>query len=127
MLNIAKDKMKKEEKDGLINFYLWSIDSLPIGNNTADAVIVNQVLHHLPDNSVCGWGNHKKVLKEFLRVLKSEGILIINSCSPEQIECRFWFYNLIPDAMYKMKLKVISLSELSNLLKPAEFQTPFMK
>ena len=121
MLNLAKDKMKKEEKDGLINFYLSSIYSLPIENNTADAVIVNQVLHHLPDNYVCGWEYHKKVIKEFWRVLKPGGILIINSCSPEQIECGFWFYNLIPDAMHKMKLKVISLSELNNLLKDCGF------
>ena len=55
MLNIAKDKMKKEDKFGLINFYLSSIYSLPIENNTTDSVIVNQGLHHLPDNSVCGW------------------------------------------------------------------------
>ena len=121
MLSRAKDKMKKEEKDGLINFYLSSIDSLPMENNTADAVIVNQVLHHLPDNSVCGWEYHKKVFKEFWRVLKYGGKLIINSCSPEQIESGFWFYNLIPDAMHKMKLKVISLSELNNLLKDCGF------
>ena len=121
MLNLAKNKMKKEEKDGLINFYLSSICSLPIENNTADAVIVNQVLHHLPDNYVCGWEYHKKVIKEFWRVLKPGGILIINSCSPEQIECGFWFYNLIPDAMHKMKLKVLSLSEINNLLKDCGF------
>ena len=65
--------------------------------------------------------NHKKVFKEFWRVLKPGGKLIINSCSPEQIECGFWFYNLIPDAMHKMKLKVISLSELNNLLKDCGF------
>ena len=68
-----------------------------------------------------GGGITKKVLKEFWRVLKPGGILIINSCSPKQIECGFWFYNLIPDAMHKMKLKVISLSELNNLLKDCGF------
>ena len=121
MLKIAKDKMKLEEKNGLINFYISSIDSLPLDDDTADAVMINQVLHHLPDNSTSGWANHEKVFREFWRVLKSGGMLIINSCSPEQIECGFWFYNLIPQAMQKMMLKVIHLSDLNNLLKNCGF------
>ena len=121
MLKIAKDKMKLEEKNGLINFYISSIDSLPLDDNTADAVMINQVLHHLPDNSTSGWANHEKVGREFWRVLKSGGMLIINSCSPEQIECGFWFYNLIPEAMQKLTLKVIHLSDLNNLLKKCGF------
>ena len=108
MLNIAKNKMKLEGKNGLINFYLASIDSLPLEDNNADAVMINQVLHHLPDNSTRGWSHHEKVFREFWRVLKSGGMLIINSCSPEQIECGFWFYHLIPEAMQKMAKKVIN-------------------
>ena len=121
MLKIAKDKMKLEEKNGLINFYFSSIDSLPLDDDTADAVMINQVLHHLSDNSTSGWANHEKVFREFWRVLKSGGMLIINSCSPEQIECGFWFYNLIPEAMQQMNLKVIHLRDLNNLLKNCGF------
>ena len=121
MLKIAKEKMKLEGKNGLINFHISSIDSLPLDNDTADAVMINQVLHHLPDNLTRGWTHHEKVFREFWRVLKSGGMLIINSCSPEQIECGFWFYNLIPDAMQKMTLKVIHLSDLNNLLKNCGF------
>ena len=121
MLKIAKEKMNSEEKKGLINFYISSIDSLPLDNDTADAVMINQVLHHLPDNLTRGWTHHEKVFREFWRVLKSGGMLIINSCSPEQIECGFWFYNLIPEALQKMTLKVINLSDLNNLLKNCGF------
>ena len=121
MLKIAKEKMKLEGKNGLINFHISSIDSLPLDNDTADAVMINQVLHHLPDNLTRGWTHHEKVFREFWRVLKSGGMLIINSCSPEQIECGFWFYNLIPEAMQKMTLKVIPLSDLNNLLKNCGF------
>ena len=121
MLKIAKEKMNSEEKKGLINFYISSIDSLPLDNDTVDAVMINQVLHHLPDNSTGRWAHHEKVFREFWRVLKSGGMLIINSCSPEQIECGFWFYNLIPEALQKMTLKVINLSDLNNLLKNCGF------
>ena len=48
-------------------------------------------------------------------------MLIINSCSPEQIECGFWFYNLIPEAKQKMTQKVINLSDLNNLLRNCGF------
>ncbi len=121
MLKIAKGKMNSEEKKGLINFYISSIDSLPLDNDTVDAVMINQVLHHLPDNSTGGWDHHEKVFREFWRVLKSGGMLIINSCSPKQIECGFWFYNLIPEAKQKMTQKVINLSDLNNLLKKCGF------
>ncbi|MDP6431098.1 MAG: class I SAM-dependent methyltransferase [SAR324 cluster bacterium] len=121
MLKIAKEKMKLEGKNGLINFHISSIDSLPLDNDTADAVMINQVLHHLPDNLTRGWTHHEKVFREFWRVLKSGGMLIINSCSPEQIECGFWFYNLIPEAKQKMTQKVINLSDLNNLLKNCGF------
>ena len=121
MLKIAKEKMESEEKKGLINFYISSIDSLPLDNDTVDAVMINQVLHHLPDNSTGGWNHHEKVFREFWRVLKSGGMLIINSCSPEQIECGFWFYNLIPEAKQKMTQKVINLSDLNNLLRNCGF------
>ena len=121
MLKIAKEKMKLEGKNGLINFHISSIDSLPLDNDTADAVMINQVLHHLPDNLTRGWTHHEKVFREFWRVLKSGGMLIINSCSPEQIECGFWFYNLIPEAKQKMTQKVINISDLNNLLKNCGF------
>ena len=47
--------------------------------------------------------------------------MIINSCSPEQIECGFWFYNLIPEAKQKITQKVINLSDLNNLLRNCGF------
>ena len=54
-------------------------------------------------------------------MLKSGGMLIINICSPEQIECGFWFYNLIPEAKQTITQKVINLCDLNNLLRNCGF------
>ena len=124
MLALARQKMKTEDEINRINFHHSSIDSLPLDDNSADSVIINQVLHHLPDDTSNGWSKHANVFREFCRILKSGGILIINSCSPEQIESGFWFYHLIPDAVQEMKQKVISLSNLNNLLEDCGFTFP---
>ena len=121
MLALAREKMKTEDEINRINFHHSSIDSLPLDDSSVDSVIINQLLHHLPDDTSNGWFDHANVFREFCRILKSGGILIINSCSPEQIESGFWFYHLIPDAVKEMKQKVISLSDLKNLLEDCGF------
>ena len=84
--------------------------------------MVNQVLHHLSENQESSWKEHIKVFKEFYRVLKPRGILIINSCSPEQLNNGFWFYHLIPNALNKILEKTIDLITLSKILKHIGFE-----
>ena len=49
------------------------------------------------------------------------GILIINSCSPVQMEMGFWFYKLIPNAIELAKEKIIELETLDDLLAKCSF------
>jgi ubiquinone/menaquinone biosynthesis C-methylase UbiE len=68
MLNIAKNKAKKQDLD--INFKIGNVLNLPFKNNSFDIVICALALSHVK--------NLKKALFELNRVLKKNGILIIS-------------------------------------------------
>ena len=121
MLSKAKDKMVSEEAAGRISFYNISIDDLPFDNESVDSIMVNQVLHHLPENKDGLWSNHYKVFNEFSRVLKPTGTLIINRSTHEQMQNSFWFYNLIPKALKLVIEKHIDTENLFKHLKKNGF------
>jgi ubiquinone/menaquinone biosynthesis C-methylase UbiE len=121
MLAKAQEKMVSEEKSGRINFHQSSIDALPLPDESVDAVMTNQVLHHLPDDESSSWPKHRKVFQEFSRVLKPGGILIVNSSSHQQLEQGFWYFRFIPKALQAVKEKHVDLDMLSELLQRSGF------
>ncbi len=66
---------------------------LPFEDNSFDAVIINQVIHHL-DNTP-SFPNFRNLVKEVHRILKPNGFFSINHYFPENIPGYFIFYYIL--------------------------------
>ena len=75
-----------------------SILDLPFADDSLDAVMFNQVLHHLERGEDTDYGGHARALDEARRVLRPGGVVVINICSHEQLRHGFWYYDLVPQA-----------------------------
>ena len=118
MLGVARAKL-----DGTpgcpVALHEAGIDALPFEDACFDAVMVNQVLHHLPDSPHDGWPMLRRVLAEFARVLRPGGMAVINTCSHEQLRRGWWFASLVPDAVESMSRRHADSDVLSALLAEA--------
>ena len=103
MLAAAKSRVNGVKSPTTVRFCRAAINTLPIAGAAMDAIMLNQVLHHLGDSAQTGWARWRQVFLECARILKPGGVLIVNSCSHEQLERGFWFYSFIPEALEKVK------------------------
>ncbi len=114
MLEVAARKLAWAE--GRISFHSTRIDELPFEDATLDGVMINQVLHHLPDDASQGFPAHRLAFKEFARVLKPGGILTVSTCSQEQLRHGYWHYHLIPEAADALRNRYVPIDELLEIL-----------
>ena len=120
MLDVARAKL--DATPGcLVVLHEASIDTLPFEDACFDAVMVNQVLHHLPDSSPDGWPMLRRVLGEVARVLRPGGAAVVNTCSHEQLRSGWWHASLVPDAVETMRRRHADTEELTALLAGAGF------
>ncbi len=124
MLDVAAAKMNGYQEEGRIAFHEADLGDLPFEDALFDAIMVNQVLHHLDTqrNGDCGdWPNHLCVLREFHRVLRPGGILVINTCSQRQLERGYWYFRLIPEAAKNVARRYAPLPMLRKMLAASGF------
>ena len=119
MLEVAARKLAWAE--GRISFHSTRIDELPFEDSTLDGVMINQVLHHLPDDAPQGFPAHRLAFEEFARVLKPGGILTVSTCSQEQLRHGYWHYTLIPEAADALRNRYVPLDELLEILDDCGF------
>ncbi len=116
MLAIARAKLAAEEASGRISFHQGSIAALPFAGESFDAVMFNQVLHHLEAGDDPAYGGHAGALAEAWRVLKPGGVLVVNACTHTQLNNGFWYYNLIPRAREAVLKRCVPAERLEALV-----------
>ena len=120
MLGVARAKFDRTPGCP-VTLHEAGIDALPFEDSCFDAVMVNQVLHHLPDSPDNGRPMLRRVLGELARVLRPGGAAIINTCSHEQLRRGWWHASLVPDAIETMCGRHADTEVLTALLAEAGF------
>jgi len=92
---------------------------LPVASSSVDAVMINQVLHHLPDAAADGWPLRARVFEEFARVVRPGGVVIVNTCSQQQIRDGWWYFRLVPEAVERVCARYLPLDDTEALLRAA--------
>jgi len=116
MLGVARSKLGEAEAAGRVRFHRAAIDGLPLDDTSVDAVMINQVLHHLPDDAAAGWPLTRRVIGEFARVLRPGDVLVVNICSHVQMRRGWWFFPLIEPVAERMIERHMPLVELESLI-----------
>ena len=116
MIEQASSKLGSDIRRGRASLQVAGIEKLPFDDNLFDGIMINQVMHHLRDDSTGGFPLHQQALAEFRRVLKPGGVLVVNTSSQEQITRGFWYYDLIPRAARELSLRFAPIEFLSRSL-----------
>ncbi|MCY4453631.1 MAG: class I SAM-dependent methyltransferase [Immundisolibacterales bacterium] len=119
MLEAARAKLDRAPGGCPVTLHEASLEALPFEDGRFDAVMVNQVLHHLPDPPGDGRPHLRRVLAELARVLRPGGSAVINTCSHEQLRHGWWYAALVPGAVEAMCRRHADTNVLNGLLADA--------
>jgi len=112
MLDVARKKLAGAAHDGSVIFHEGSVQNMPFETACFDAVMFNQVLHHLESGEDGSFAGHRSALIEAHRVLRPGGLLIVNCTSHDQLRDSFWFMHLIPTALLALYNRCIPAKNL---------------
>jgi SAM-dependent methyltransferase len=115
MLAVATAKLAATPGAPAVTARTGTLQALPFDDGSFDAVITNQVLHHLESESDAGWPEHAKVFAEYARVLRPGGVLVVNTCSHEQVRHGYWAFSLIPIGTEELVRRYAPLDVLEDL------------
>ncbi|MBW2355303.1 MAG: hypothetical protein DRH76_00970 [Deltaproteobacteria bacterium] len=117
-------RQASQKVDGAPNVHLQvgNILKLPFPDDYFHGYMVNQVLHHLDIDP--SFPNLNIFLNEAKRTLQPGGILIINTCSQEQLHPHsgvYWNYKFIETAAIAIRKRYIPLEALVSRLENSGF------
>jgi ubiquinone/menaquinone biosynthesis C-methylase UbiE len=126
MLDEARVKL-----DDHVQLIQGDVLELPLQDASFQAVICNQVIHHLEEgpsanDDPADWPansfqNIGQFLREAHRVLQPEGVMVLNFSQPQQVRDGFWWADLIPTAIERIACRTPTLSQLQQLMSQAGF------
>ena len=123
MQQVARDRFAG---DPSVQIDQGSITELPFADETIDGIICNQVLHHLDrgegeDADVADFPNVRAFFREAFRLLRPDGVVVINMSTHRQVRDGFWWAALIPAAVDRMLRRCPSLERYENFFQQAGF------
>jgi len=121
MLGIARQKVAYSELKEKITLKHGLINELPFENNSFDAVMFNQVLHHLDPRGTIEFEQLRVALKEAERVLRPNGLIMINTSSRLQMRHGFWYLELVPEARQQGVDHMVDTNDLKRFLNESGF------
>ena len=112
MLAVARQKLGSAPR---FDYRVGRLQDLPYADASFDAVMTNQVLHHVGDEEGAGWTEHESVFAEYARVLRPGGVLVVNTCSQRQLTQGYWYYALIPQAAEQLRRRYAPLAVIEQI------------
>jgi len=79
-----------------VEFKQGSANLLPFKDNTFNAIMCNQVIHHFPTED--NYAFLGTVFKECSRVLAPGGVMVLNHCTWQQHRDGYWWFKFMPKA-----------------------------
>eukprot|EP00736_Rhodelphis_marinus_P010832 Rmarinus@m.2644 len=124
-LNIGMLEQAKAKLGDKVELHHGSmIDLSRFPENSFDAVTMNQCIHHLPCDN--GFEMLGKAFKEINRVLKPNGVLVVNTSTRRQMREGFWWSALIPEGLERTLTRFVvedfDDNTLKRLTKAANFR-----
>lgn len=126
-LNSGMHEIACSKFEGVPNVQIdkGSITELPYDDATFDGIMSNHVIHHLDSGkggkSAENYPHLRKFIQEAYRVLRPNGILIINTCSHRQQKDGYWWADLIPEAIQRVIKKFPPISVIEALYREIGF------
>lgn len=98
-----------------------SLPQLPFHDNSFDAVMVNQVVHHLDEDP--DFTNLELLVSEAFRILTPGGSLVIHTSSKEQVRNSYWFGWIIPEAKQRMAARYAPIPMIRTMMEKVGFES----